>query len=262
MVRAKHCSSAKSAYVQVSTTAKAPDRAQVRRTRRNSTTAVGQTGSSSFGLIATGSPTYSIAGNPAWVTLNTSSGALTFTNPPVPAANQTQSFNFTVGATNATGSTSQTFTVYDLPAFGSASAFTAGDILVERVGDAGTTYGAQGSSPTSADGVSGGIFVDEYKPDGTFVQTVFISTAFSESLSATSASRSSPAAGSATMMRSRRLFRPVAMSPSSVPGLGYPLTADGARPSSRSSNTPQMRMSASSSASRRLRTSWAMSLAP
>lgn len=158
--------------------------------------ASGTTGTA-FTATATGvpAPTFSLVGTsgvdfPSWLSI-TLGGALQVAAHA--AVTQTTPNTFTIKATNGVSpDATQVFTLYEVPAATATAAFTPGNLLVFRVGDGGTTYGSQGSGGSSS-GVSAGIFLDEYTPAGTFVQTVFVPTqtaggnlATSESISATS----------------------------------------------------------------------------
>src|SRR5262249_14847404 len=139
-----------------------------------------------FNVTVSGSPTgFSLTGSPpAWLSLD-NAGHLTG-SPPAGIV-QTQSFTFTVNATDGTNSIQQPFTLYVVPKATAPAPIQAGDLLVYRVGDGGTTYGSTGTGG-SASGAAAGIFIDEYHPNGTFVQTIFVPTQIAGGNVATAAS--------------------------------------------------------------------------
>jgi Bacterial Ig-like domain (group 3) len=126
----------------------------------------------SFQVAATHATSYGVSGAPGWVTIS-NAGVLGGTPP---AVAQATSFTFTITALDANGTPgSQSFKLYVVPGATAAVPFTPGDLLVYRVGSGGTTYGTQGSGG-SASGVAANVYLDEYTPSGTFVQTVFMPT--------------------------------------------------------------------------------------
>jgi hypothetical protein len=144
-----------------------------------------------FTVTATGNPTptFTETGNlPSGVTLSTA-GVLSGTPS---AIAQTQDYPITITATNSAGAPTLSFVLYVVPAVTTPVPFTPGDLVVFRVGDGGVTYGSAGTGG-SASGVSAGVFLDEYKTNGTFVQTIFVPSqnasgtlADSDSINATS----------------------------------------------------------------------------
>jgi hypothetical protein len=131
----------------------------------------GQTGQS-FQLTSTTGATYA-AGTPAppsWVTIS-SAGVISGT-PPVVTQTTPVTFGVTTTDINNFTNTEQ-FTIYDVPQVTPPTPFTPGDLLVYRVGGNGATYGSTGSGGT-ASGVAASVFLDEYSPNGNFVESVAI----------------------------------------------------------------------------------------
>ncbi len=118
----------------------------------------GQTGH--YQVSAAGSPasfTYSLSGAPSWVSINSTTGLLTFTAPAGFSTNTP--FNFTVTASNGvTPAATQNFTLTV-----TNGSFTPGDIVLLQVGDGTTQYSTEAP-----------VFLVEYTPGGQLVQTVAV----------------------------------------------------------------------------------------
>jgi hypothetical protein len=132
----------------------------------------GQSGQT-FQLTSTSGTSYApgTPAPPSWVSIS-STGLISGTPPTV---TRTTAATFQVTTTDVNSFTNtQTFTLYDVPAPVAAVPFTPGDLLVYRVGDGGTTYGTQGTLGNTSSGAAASVFLDEYTPQGTFVQSVSV----------------------------------------------------------------------------------------